>query len=73
MSTNATAAGSTTGAGSTPDTPAGSESAPVTEATPNPSLGIERLLDLAGIGFQLVHEGPGSCCHDCPSGLDLAA
>lgn len=36
-------------------------------------VGIEFLLEMAGIGFEVIHQGPGSCCHACPQGFDLAA
>ena len=37
------------------------------------TIGIEFLLEMAGIGFEVIHQGPGICCHACPEGFDLAA
>ncbi len=34
---------------------------------------IESMLAWAGIGFEVVHDGPGSSCRACPRGVDLAA
>ena len=44
-----------------------------TQVTEPEQGGIEVLLDAAGIGFVVIHEGPGTSCHTCPQGLDLAA
>jgi hypothetical protein len=46
---------------------------PAIPAAEPPPKEIESLLAMAGIDFELVHEGPGNCCHGCPTGLDLAA
>jgi hypothetical protein len=67
MSTNTTTRRSTTTLVGSP--PVGS----ATDADRIRSMDIEVLFDLAGIGFELIHEAAGSCCEGCPAGLDLAA
>jgi hypothetical protein len=43
-----------------------------TPTDPHPT-GVEFLLEVAGIGFEVIHEGLGSACDACPQGFDLAA